>query len=527
VKKPNNFFLFLLISTISVSLIPFASGAPQLETEYSLNYLNAPQSIKDHVRYIFSTESNAWSYASAINPYRKNKNFDALLPPCNEIKIQVCISSVETRNGGEAWKTAEVLPDAGHRINEIPTFNDSGLPVSYKYSTFDGDLGNFLPPGGNPRLWKSNQEVLDGALISVVADVHGAQVQNSSGLALQVKLVTNKQEPQGCLAVRGAWINNEGGKANNGFCDLTLKIPANIEFRVKIKFTDFEDPIKGWFTSTVLNPNIEYTGNTLTISGGATSHPNFVSDPIPFSDWCEVYVKKFTQYPCPYDGKFPRPQGSQSFTNREWSSGAMPYKKYFRNESLGENNLWLFESTSSTPFNTTFSNEIPNCKLSKPIFGVISTDAALYNISDLKWNAGERNFEYSIYSPHANSSGAVISGFFSLLVDRAVANCLWNTDLTTAKAVLSVSYEDGTSEIMTTSIGKNDSWISFSAAGFHYSEPRFVARLELPAKDSEAVVPPKLNSKKTSVTIFCAKGLTVKKVSGNKPKCPSGYKLKK
>jgi hypothetical protein len=526
-KKPNNIFVFLLSSTICFSPISLASGAPKLETEYSLNYLNAPKSIQDHLRYIFSTESNAWSYASQINPHTKNKNFDALLPPCSEVKIQVCISSVESRFDGGAWKLADVLPDAGHRVTEIPTFTESGLQTSYKYSTFDGDLSKFLPPGGNPRLWKSNQADLDGSLVSVIADVHGAQVQNSSGLSLQVKLVTDKQEPQACLAVRGEWINNEGGKTTNGFCNLTLKIPTNLEFRIKLKFTDFEDPIKGWFTSTVLNPNIDYTGNTLTISGGATSHPNFVSDPIPFSDWCEIYVKNLPQYPCPFDGKFPRPQGSQSFTNREWSSGAMPYQKYFQEKSLGENNLWLFESTFSTPFNTTFYNEIPNCNLTKPIFGVISTDAALYNISDLKWNARERNFEYSIYSPHTNSSGAVISGFFSLLVDRSVANCLWNTDLTSAKAILSVSYEDGTSEMMTTSIGKNDSWISFSAAGFHYSQPKFIARLELPAKVSETVIPPKLNSKKTSTTIFCTKGILVKKVSGKKPKCPSGFRLKK
>jgi hypothetical protein len=526
-KKPGNPFFFLVVSTLTFSLIASASGSQKLEKEYSLNNLNAPKSIKDHVRYIFSTESNAWSYASQINPHTKNKNFDALLPPCNETKIQVCIASVETKYGEGPWKTAEVLPDAGRRTNEIPTFTESGLPTSYKYSTFDGDLSKFLPPGGNPRLWKSNQEILDGAVISVVADVHGAQVQNSSGLSLQVKLVTDKQERQGCLSVSGEWINHEGGKATNGFCNLTLKIPTNLEFRVKLKFTDFEDPIKGWFTSTVLNPNIEYTGNTLTISGGATSHSNFVSEPIPFSDWCEIYVKNFPQYPCPHDGKFPRPQGSQSFTNREWSSGAMPYQKYFQEKSLGENNLWLFESTFSTPFNTTFYNEIPGCKLSKPIFGVISTDAALYNISDLKWNRQERNFEYSIFSPHLNSSGAVNSGFFSLQVDRTVADCLWKTELTTAKAVLSISYEDGTSEIATTSIGKNDSWITFSAAGFHYSRPKFTAKLDFSEKIQPANPAQVEKPKKKLNTFYCIKGKLTKKITGQKPACPTGYRLRK
>jgi hypothetical protein len=517
----------LTLSFIVVSVAPPAMSAPQLKNEFSLNYKNAPTAGKDNVRFVISSESNAWSYSSYINPHTKNKNYDAFLPPCKESKIQVCVESVETKFGSSAWKFAEVLPDSGHPAGEVPTFTQTGAPASYKYSTFEGDLENFLPPGGNPRLWKSNEENLQGSLISVVADVHGAQIKDSSGLALQLKLVTDKQDLGGCRSINGEWKPYEGAKPNSGFCNAILEIPTELEFRVKLKFSGFEDPIKGWFTSTVLNPQIDYTGDTLTLSGRATAHGNFVSDPIPYTEYCEIYKKNFPQNQCAFESRNNSPNGSQSFLSREWGPYALLYQKYFQDKSLGEQNLWLFESTFQTPFNTIFYNQIPGCKLSKPIFGVISTDAALYNISDLKWNGQEKNFEYSIFSTHLNSQGAVNSGFFALLIDRTVANCLWKTELTTAKAVLSIAYEDGTSEIVTTTIGKNDSWITFSAAGFHYSRPKFTATLDFSEKVLSSGPTQIEKPKKKLSTIYCFKGKQLKKISSQKPLCPTGYRLKK
>jgi hypothetical protein len=525
-KKPNNFLMGLVISTIAFSVIPAARGATKLEKEFSLNYLNAPSSTKGNARIVISSETNAWSYSSYINTHTEFKNYDAFLPPCKESKIQVCIASVETRVGSGAWKLAQVTPDAGTPIGEIPTFTRTGSPASYRYSTFEGDLGNFLPPGGNPRLWKTEEDLLSGSMISVIADVHGMQLKETSGLALQIKLVTDKQDSASCSSIGGEWKRTEGTNPNSGYCNATLKIPSDLEFRVKLKFKGFHDPIKSWFTSTILNPNVDFTDDTLTISGGATSHANFVSDLIPFNEYCEIYRGIQPQYACPYTAANSYPNGSRSFLSREWGPSAMPFERYFQQKSLGEQNLWLFESTFQAPFNTTFHNQIIGCKLQNPILGVISTDAAMYTIADLKWNQAESSFEYSIFSPHLNSSGAVNSGFFSLLVDRTVGSCLWKENLSTAKAVLSISYEDGSSEISTTTLGKNDSWVKFSAAGFHYSRPKFSAKLDLSEKISTSNKPKVGNSTNKNSSIYCINGKKTVKISGSKPKCPKGYRLK-
>jgi hypothetical protein len=503
------------------SIFPHQATASEMfQPEYSLNSFNAPPAGSNNMRVIITSETNAWSPSSAINTYRTVKPFNAFLAPCSEVKIQVCISSIETRLNGQDWKIAQVLSDMGHPNIEIPTGDDSGNLVSYKLSTFDGDLLKSLPPGGNPRLWESTDPALNGALIKVVADVHGFQAPNSSGLALQVKLVTNNQQPNTCLAAGGKWNTYVEGNPSGGFCDLTLRIPENLEFKVKLKFIGFEDPIKGWFTSTILSPRITFDKGELSIEGGATSHSNFVSEPIPGAQVCEIYSTLNQPTPCTFTQNN-YPNGVQNILSREWASAAMPYAKYFQQKSLGEQNLWLFESTFQTPFNTTFHNSLGNCQLKKPIFGVISTDAALYSISDLKWNTGNKSFDYSVYSTHLNSSGAVNKGFFSLQVDRSVANCLWNTELTSAKAELSITYEDGSSDMVAATIGKDDEWVSFEASGFHYSAPHFNASIKTNSQSQSTVQP------SVRINITCSNGKLFKKVSGSNPKCPKGYKIKK
>ena len=525
-SRVKKLIIFIISFVALFSAFSSPTTASILANEYSLNSLNAPSAGKDNVRFVISSESNAWAPSSEINPYTSVKAFNAFLKPCEEANIEVCIESVESRFGSGNWYSAHVLPDAGHQIAEMPTIDQSGNPVSYKYSTFDGDLTKFLPPGGNPRLWKSDDSNLTGAFLRVIADVHGFQGKESSGLALQVKAVTNKQDSQGCNSVGGKWNTYTEGKPSSGFCDLTLKIPSDLEFRIKLKFKGFEDPIKGWFTSTILNPSVDFTNGVLTITGGPTAHANFVSDPVPFTEYCQIYTSQNPQYPCPYNGKYSFPNGTQSLLSREWGQSAMPFAKYFQQQSLGEQNLWLFESTFQTPFNTMFHNQIFGCKLNKPIFGVISTDAALYTIADLKWNSLDKSFEYSVYSPHLNSSGATNKGFFSLLVDRAVANCLWNTNLTSAKAVLSVNYEDGTSEVATSILGKDDNWVSFQNSGFHYSKPRFLAKLDLTEKPKEPITATEKPNQISKSTLVCVKGKIIRKVSGVNPKCPAGFKKK-
>ena len=88
-------------------------------------------------------------------------------------------------------------------------------------------------------------------------------------------------------------------------------------------------------------------------------------------------------------------------------------------------------------------------------------------------------------------------------------------------AKVQISYQDGTSKLATVSSvydPKND-WINLRAYGFTYSTPQLAISFKMPKQTPKIVEPKK-------ATITCMKGKSSKKVSGIKPKCPSGYKKK-
>ena len=513
-----------------MGIFTVSSSATDFVKEYSLSNPYALSAGSGNGRLVITSESNAWAPSSNLNPYTKIKGYDAFLPPCSETKIQVCIQSVETKFGDGQWVGSSVTPDQGLLVKEMPTIDSTGAPVSYKYSTWEGDLANFLPPAGNVRLWKSEDPSLAGTLLRVIADVHGAELASSSGLSLQATLTSDKQTQAGCSAIGGTWNQLALNGAASGSCDYTYKIPSDLQIRVKLKFDGFTDPITGWFTSTVSHPVIDFTDKVLTVEGGATAHASFMSDPIPYISYCETYRMAAQQNNCPLNASS---NGNPQVLNREWGDFAMAFSQYFQQKSLGEINLWAFESSLSAPFNTTFHNLIPGCTPNQPIFGVISTDASLYSLNDLSWNSSDQTFGYSVFSPHLNSNSAPNKGFFALQVDRKVAECLWKKDLAGAKAELSINYQDGTSEVATTTLGSNDKWVTFQAAGFHYSQPKFIAKIVSAAKEvSNAIAKPiplasqgPISTKKVKEIICLSPNRTLK-VHGPNPKCPKGYKLK-
>ena len=82
-------------------------------------------------------------------------------------------------------------------------------------------------------------------------------------------------------------------------------------------------------------------------------------------------------------------------------------------------------------------------------------------------------------------------------------------------------------------LGEKNGWLYLSAKGFTFSSPTINVKLSqekvvvvptpTPTPSAVASVAPVA---KKSVTITCAKGKTTKKVSGESPKCPTGYKKK-
>jgi uncharacterized protein (DUF58 family) len=110
-----------------------------------------------------------------------------------------------------------------------------------------------------------------------------------------------------------------------------------------------------------------------------------------------------------------------------------------------------------------------------------------------------------------------------------VARCLYK--FSTAPISASVSIVGGSdAKIATTVVNERNGWLKLAASGFTFSEKTLQVKLSqeivvepTPTPSASATAKPVVKK----ITITCVKGKSVKKVTAVKPKCPTGYKVKK
>jgi hypothetical protein len=123
-----------------------------------------------------------------------------------------------------------------------------------------------------------------------------------------------------------------------------------------------------------------------------------------------------------------------------------------------------------------------------------------------------QTLDYTVASAHLLPNGEVFKGTYNLIIQSALARCLYGFTSAPISASLSIINSDGTSMIATTTLSERNGYISLAAQGFTFSNPTLRV---------------KLTQKKNQVySITCVKGKTSKKVTAVKPKCPTGFKKK-
>ncbi len=133
---------------------------------------------------------------------------------------------------------------------------------------------------------------------------------------------------------------------------------------------------------------------------------------------------------------------------------------------------------------------------------------------------------FSIFSPHLLSTGELNKGFFTTDMSVAYMDCFWpgNNVTKSPKVEISVINSDGTAQVATTSVRiTKDKIFQVRAFGFHYSQPTIRVKV-VQANKIEKTGAVKTSKKMLSIT--CVKGKMIKKITGTRPSCPSGYKKK-
>ena len=133
---------------------------------------------------------------------------------------------------------------------------------------------------------------------------------------------------------------------------------------------------------------------------------------------------------------------------------------------------------------------------------------------------------FEIFSPHLLSTGELNKGFFTTDMSVAYMDCFWpgNNVTKSPKVEISVINSDGTVQLATTSVRiTKDKIFQVRAFGFHYSQPTIRVKVVQANKIKKTSA---VKTSKKMLSITCVKGKMIKKITGTRPSCPSGYKKK-
>jgi hypothetical protein len=179
-------------------------------------------------------------------------------------------------------------------------------------------------------------------------------------------------------------------------------------------------------------------------------------------------------------------------------------------KSTGSKSLWVFRTLSNNESNV---ENIGRCFASdKDVLGVVTTNAGVYISAPPTFNSKTQTLDYKVASPHYDESGNENIGTYNLVLRSDRARCLYGFTNAPISATVSVLSSGGGSQAITTTVNEKNGWLYLSANGFKYSSPVIKVKLQ--------------QAKNQRYTISCIKGKVTKKVTGTKPKCPVGYKLK-
>lgn len=443
--------------------------------------------------------------------------WNAIFQPCDQVITEDCVEGVASRPiGNEKW-------EEGHPTNWKPSPTDPALSsITYtevgetQYHEYFIDQKIGYPRGGMSKVWDlPNAEHAGGTeyLLSIgvyyYKNENPPQITQSFGIRLTpVKFGTNPNSS------RDYWPFSYGQ---------SYEFPSDREYQVRVKLGKFRNELGGWYNGKILDPKIVHNGSTLTFSGAPTK--TLVAHTGPIS--CENRkLSAVLSEPCKnrtpgYGGSTVGVQTLNSSIENALNSTALYPNGWFAFyepllKPIGYKTDWLVGNWGI--------NSSGSCAMSPDSVAIVTSNAAIYSAFPPAWDSTEKTLSYKVGSLHYDNTGSLHRGQFNLSVPKSFAQCLWGSEILNAKASVSITNSDGTSNAATTTLTQENGMINFKVAGFTFSTPDIKVKLEVPA----ATPSPTASAVKTIVPkvnkIICIKGKLSKTVSGTK--CPSGYKKK-
>ena len=288
-----------------------------------------------------------------------------------------------------------------------------------------------------------------------------------------------------------------------GQCSYRAPFPDGVSYSLSLRLTNM---VTGWLGGRLADPTIEVVPlsgrmNRLTVTAQPVDVP-LVGIAIPVSQATEEIREYWTaNFTC--SGNVPCTSGVVSGQS-SGPNGSDQLKLF--NDFLGDTATRVIPTWSVS--NLPQWSPQPCLADSSRLVGLVTTNATIYGAAPPTFAEGSLTYEVSAL--HRVPGGDVFSGSYDLVLRSDTARCLYGFSDAPVRAEISVTSEDGTEQVATTSVNESDGWLRLSARNFTFSSPKISVVLTSDAPKTK--------------TIVCKKGKKRKKVSGVNPVCPAGWR---
>lgn len=483
---------FRTVIRLTIAFLVIFSSQPAMAEDFLLPYDGAYQSKPGFMEVIFSDADSMYLYSTA--PNKVGDIYNAVFPACALKTARNCIQSVEYKVGDGPWSSGQLSDYVETGLDgQVDGRDQKGN--TFKINNFPEDTKSGTPAGGKASTW-----LLEGA-------------PHAGGSAYLVSATFNVSTHFTVQLVPIQWgeatqWSYEGNTITTRKLS-TFSFPQNIQYRVSIHLGVVTQRVNKWFTGRLTDPLIDISGDLLTVtakpgysSAAATDYFSCGSSVITEAEKKRILMGSG----CSYRQISP-----------QYDSYAFPAFKYFEPylHQWKYDTAWTLDSQDSTGTSTPSTYEIERQCNVQGIGGVSVTNALVMQNQMPTWNPAAQELVYNIASTHLGLSDVPNIGTLELALNEKLAKCLWGAStLSSSKAKVSVTYENGERNTSTSVSNLRNGWMYLKVDNFTFSTPKIALSVVVPAAAKVKAVSP----------IKCSNGKKTLSVSGKSPICPLGYK---
>lgn len=473
-----------------------------------------------------------------------NAEIYAMLPVCVNATEINCIESLEVKSEGATGGVATLKKTIGKVA--FAAQPDIGLPAGSNISLWNVPALTGANKIGDFAVTVRVKLLKNGS--SIRAEEFSARVEpyTQTTTTEQTVRTIERLNPLGISAISGEGGDNQKGCIwiDEGNCGQVADFPRDSRVKLTIRIGNY---LTSWLHGRFTDPNIKISAidaknNRLEMEAAPVKVPSATA--LVNADEAPESIKNRFKDPSGY-----LPLGNIGMYIEATQQGAMQsfldFEKFFSKKSNKLVDTWSMRSLSAPPNSCSLKVASSLKEPLATLIGVVATNSVAYESQPPAFADGE--LRYKVAGLRYQSDGSTIfQGRYDLLMRSEFARCLYGYTDAPVLAEVSITNEEGTNVIATTNLKESAGWLMLGAYGFTFSSPTLRVKLNqekkvaptptptptasptatptpspTPSATPAAVIP---TAKK--ITITCVKGKSSKKVTGENPKCPKGFKKK-